>query len=130
MDGSVFRGARRGAHPERGQATVELALVFPLFFALFVLVFQIALVARDDVMVVHAARVAVREASVSADGARVRAAVTRALTGATVRVLGRGAVGDPVEVEVIYVSRTDLPIVGALLPDVTLHARATMRVER
>jgi hypothetical protein len=39
-------------------------------------------------------------------------------------------VGEPVEVEVVYASPTDMPIVGALLPDVTLRAHAVMRVER
>ena len=50
------RSARSRARSDRGQATVELALVLPLVFGLLVLVFQIALVARDEVLVVHAAR--------------------------------------------------------------------------
>ena len=114
----------------RGQATVELALVLPLFFALLVLLFQVALVARDEVLVIHAARVAAREATVSDDAESIRAAVNRGLPGGRVRVVRRGRVGEPVEVEVVYSSPTELPIVGVLLPDVTLRARAVMRVER
>jgi Flp pilus assembly protein TadG len=115
---------------ERGQATVELALVLPIVLALLVLVFQVALVARDEILVVHVARDATREATVTRDPGRIATAATRNLPGATVRVVRRGGVGAPVEVEVSYVSRTDLPLIGALLPDITLHGGSVMRVER
>ena len=124
------RGTHGNARPDAGQSTVEFALILPLFFGLLVLLFQVALVGRDELVVTHAARTAVREASVSKDPARIAAAATRALPGASVRVRERGRVGEPVEIEVTYVSRTDLPFVGPLLPDLTLHARAEMQVER
>src|SRR4051812_11385620 len=125
------RGARRGgAHPDPGQSTVELALVLPLFFGLLVLVFQVGLVARAEIMVTHAARAAVREAAVTRDGSKVAAAGTRALPGAHIHVVRRGPVGQPVTVEVTYVSHTDLPLIGPLLPDLTLRARADMEVEK
>jgi hypothetical protein len=133
---SARQRARSGHLPpqarvsEQGQATVELALVLPLVIALLVLVFQVALVARDEILVVHVARDAAREATVSRDPGRVSAAAVRNLPGATIRVVRRGGVGDPVEVAVTYVSRTNLPLVGALLPDLTLHADSVMRVER
>jgi Flp pilus assembly protein TadG len=131
MTGRVRRGVRARARPgAAGQSTVEFALILPLFFALLVLVFQVALVARDEIVTVHAARVAVREASVTHDPARVTAAARRTLPGAQVRIVQRGPVGEPVTVEVTYVSVTDLPIVGALVPDLSLHATATMSVER
>jgi len=60
----------------------------------------------------------------------VRAAATRSLPGAVVHIARRGEVGEPVEVDVTYTSVTDLPLVGPMLPDLTLHARAVMRVER
>jgi hypothetical protein len=119
-----------GRSRSAGQSTVEFALVLPLFFALLALLLQVALVARDEVMVVHAARAAVREASVTSDRGRVEAAASRALPGATVRVEQRGRVGRPVEVDIEYVSKTDLPLVGALLPDLTLRAAAVMNVEK
>lgn len=125
----LTRGACCGARPESGQATVEFALLLPLLFTMFVLLFQVALVGRDQMLVVHAARDGAREASVTASPARIQAAVQRTLPGASVRVLRRGRPGEPVEVEVTYLARTDLPGVGALLPDLTLHARAVMRVE-
>ena len=123
-------GARvHRARPDHGQATVELALVLPLVFGLLMLLFQVALVARDEILVVHAARDAAREASVSRDPVRVVAAARRDLPGANVRIVRRGRVGEPVEVAVTYVARTALPLVGALVPDLTLHAGAVMRVE-
>jgi Flp pilus assembly protein TadG len=121
---------RNSQTPQSGQAVVEFALVLPLFLALIVLLVQIALIGRDEIAVTHAARAAVREASVTADGARIRLAATQALPGARVRVIRRGAPGQPVEVAVNYVARTDLPIVGALLPDLTLSAKAVMDVDQ
>ncbi len=118
------------ARSDHGQATVELALVLPLVFGMLVLVFQVALVARDDILVVHAARDAAREATVSADPGRIAAAAHRTLPGAEVRIVRRGDVAEPVEVAITFVSRTALPLVGALIPDVTLHGAAVMRVER
>jgi TadE-like protein len=123
------RNARRNARSDRGQATVELALVLPLVFGLLVLVFQIALVARDEILVVHAARDAAREATVTRDPARVAAAARRDLPGASVRIISRGGAGEPVQVAITFVSRTDLPLIGALLPDVSLHGDSVMRVE-
>ena len=124
------RSARSRARSDRGQATVELALVLPLVFAMLVLLFQVALVARDEILVTHAVRDATREATVTGDPARVVAAARRSLPGATVRIVRRGGVGDPVEVAVSYVSHTDLPLVGVFLPDLTLHGHSVMRVER
>ena len=129
------RGARSRARSDHGrdvggQATVELALVLPLIFAMLVLVFQIALVARDEIVVVHAARDAVREATVSGDPALIAAAAHRNLPGASVRVVRRGGIGEPVEVAITYVSHTDLPLIGALIPDLMLHSASVMSVER
>ncbi|MCU1429450.1 MAG: TadE-like protein [Actinomycetia bacterium] len=126
----VVRGAPvPPARRERGQATVEFALVLP-FLMLFMLAFvQVGIVARDYVLVVHAARAAVREASVDAPSSRVHGAATHVLKGASVTVGPRGAVGDPITATVRYTARTNLPIVGALFPDLTLSATAVMRIE-
>lgn len=115
---------------ERGQATVEFALILPLVVFLLLAVLQTALVVRDYVAVVHAAREAVRAASVDRDsGAPVNAA-QRVLRDAHVDVGARPAVGAPIRVEVTYTSHTDLPMVGLLFPDLDLHATAVMRTER
>lgn len=49
---------------ERGQATVELALVLPVLLAVGVLLVEAALVVKDYVLVAHAAREGVRAAVV------------------------------------------------------------------
>jgi hypothetical protein len=91
---------------------------------------QVALIGRDYVLVVHAARAAVREASVDAGADRVRAAATTVLDGAAVDIGPKGAVGAPIRVSVRYKIRTDVPIVGALIPDREITSTAVMRVER
>ena len=117
----------------RGQATVELALVLPLVALLLLAVVQVALVARDEILVVHATREAVREAAVSADPAAARRAaeVGSGLTGPrlAVRVTRRDGPGGQVRVVVNYRAPTDVPLVGPLVPDLKLSSEATMRVE-
>jgi len=121
--------ARRGRGAP-GQATVEFALVLPLLIVAMLALIQVALLVRDHLTVTHAAREAVREASVDPDPARAVAAARRTLPGAEVDVAPRPAVGEPISVEVSYRAVTDVPLVGVLFPDPVLHGRAVMRVER
>lgn len=121
------RDARNRARPEGGQAAVELALVLPAVVMLLLALVQFALVARDELLVVHAAREAARAASVATSGS---IAVERVLPGAKVDVTGGARAGDVVVAEVSYRSVTNLPLVGPLIPDPWLHARVTMRAER
>jgi hypothetical protein len=115
---------------DRGQATVELALALPVIAILGLLLVEGALVARDQLAVVHAAREAVRAASVDPDPAAAVEAARLVLPGAAVDIGDRPPPGRPVTVTVSYGSPTDLPLVGPLLPDPRLSARAVMRVER
>jgi hypothetical protein len=115
---------------EPGQATVEFALVLPLLIMAMLAVIQVGLLVRDHLAVTHAAREAVREASVDPDPDRAVAAARRTLPGADVEVSSRPAVGEPISVEVSYRSVTDVPLVGVLFPDPVLRSRAVMRVER
>jgi Flp pilus assembly pilin Flp len=123
-------GRLTGRGSERGQATVELALLLPLFAVALLAVVQVALVVRDQITVVHAAREAARAASVDPDPAGAVRAAHRTLPGSEVHVGARPAIGEPITVEVSYTSRTDLPLVGALFPDPTLRAHVVMRVEK
>ena len=121
------RDARRHARPDGGQAAVELALVLPAVVFLLLALVQFALIARDELLVVHAAREAARAASVAGSGST---AAGRVLPEANVSVSGGARVGDLVEAVVSYRSVTDLPLVGPLVPDPWLRARVTMRAER
>ena len=118
---------------ERGQATVEAALVLPLITLLLLGVVQIGLLVRSEVLVTHAAREAVRAAAVDADPEAAQRAATSSssLDGDRMKVLvqGREGPGSRVRVTVTYSVPTDIPLVGDLLGDVTLQGTATMRVE-
>jgi Flp pilus assembly protein TadG len=124
---------RRG-RGDGGQASVELALVLPLVIVLLLGVVQVGLLVRDQILVVHAAREAAREAAVDpAPEAARRAALsssTLAESRVTVTATGRGAAGSRVRVEVAYRAPTAVPLLGSALGDLTLRASATMRVER
>jgi hypothetical protein len=125
---------RHPAAPDRGQATVELALVLPLVALLLLAIIQVALVARDKNLVTHAAREAARAAAVDSDPAVAVQAAERAgpldPSRMQVRVRGRDGVGSRVEVTVRYTTRVGVPGIGAAIGDVVLEASATMRVER
>ncbi|HEV7864043.1 MAG TPA: TadE/TadG family type IV pilus assembly protein [Acidimicrobiia bacterium] len=118
-------------HPaEAGQTTAELAVVFPVVLLLVLALIQAALVLRDDLALVNAARDAARAASLDPDPARAERAAAAVLPGAIVHSDPRPAVGELVRVWVTYRSPTTLALVGPLLPDPVLVARAAMRVER
>ena len=119
---------------DRGQATVELALVLPLVALLLLALVQAAVVARDQVLVTHAAREAVRVVAVDDDVDAARRAAERAgpldADRLEVRVSGREGVGSRVRVDVRYVVPLRLPLVAQGGLDVELRSSATMRVER
>ena len=119
---------------DEGQAAVELALVLPLVVALLLAVVQVGLIVRDQVLVVHAAREAAREAAVDPDPAAVRRAATEGsglrASRLHVTVTGRGEPGSRVRVEVRYRAPTDVPLVGAALGELDLTGAAAMRVEQ
>lgn len=118
---------------QRGQATVEVALALPVVLIALLLVIQVALVARAQVLVVHAAREGARAAAVGsgADGARRAVQSTPGLRAdrTRVQVTGVGRPGEPVRVLVSYRAPTDVALVGLLLGEPTLQAEVTMRNE-
>jgi Flp pilus assembly protein TadG len=123
-----------GQRPDRGSATVEFALVLPLVFLAALTVVQVGLLARDSLLVAHAAREGAREAAVTTEDAAVRDAVLA--RGAlmpdrtTVDVQREGSAGEAVTVRITYRSSVVVPFVEWLFPqDVTLSAAATMRQE-
>lgn len=106
---------------------VELALCLPLVFALVLLVAQVGLVVSDHLLAQHAAREAARAASVSAaPGAAGRAAAAYVAPTAVVSITTTAGV---VVASVRLRSRTDVPLIGAVLPDVVIVATATMARE-
>lgn len=114
---------------DRGQATVELALSLPLLCVFLCGLVQVAVLARDRVAVQLAAREAARAAAVAADpraeGTRAaeRATTLRPLSVTITEASGR------VTASVTYTDPTDVPLAGALLPDIVVAASVTMAVE-
>jgi TadE-like protein len=115
---------------ECGQATVESAIVMLFVMVLILLLAQAAMVVRDKVAVMNAARDAAREASVGATQSRIEELVSRTVPHARVHIERSGHVGAPVTVEVIEHESTSMPIIGPLIPDFNLSERLTMRSER
>jgi hypothetical protein len=125
------RRDRSGRREDLGQATVELALVFPVLVVLAMALVQVGLVARTTVLVHHAAREGARVAAV---GGTMRE-VEDAVIGSSGLLLPdtdvvRIVEGEVVTVTVRHLARTDAPLVGPLLPDVVLSATVSMRRER
>lgn len=112
---------------------MELALVLPLVVMLALVLCQVALVVRDQVLVIHAAREGGRAAAVDSDpeAARRAAQSSGSLVSERldVEVSGRAGPGSRVEVTVGYRSATDVPLIGPLVGDVALSGSASMRVE-
>jgi Flp pilus assembly protein TadG len=126
---------RRDRPAERGQASLELALVLPFVLVVLLAVVQVGLVVRDQLLVLHATREAARAASVGDPDAQVERVARSAgpLTPSRLHVtITRRAGPDgavDVEVDTRYRSVTDLPLVGVLVPDPELGARVVMRAE-
>ena len=116
---------------ERGQATVELALVVPVVVVLVLLVVQVGQLVGDRVVVVHTAREVARAAAVSSTPPSVGEISSR--HGLDVNALT--VVVDPVDaagyvrVSISYDAATDVVLVGPLLPTVTVTAEAHMLAE-
>lgn len=115
---------------QRGQATVEVALALPVVIVVLLLVVQVALVARSQILVVHAAREGARAAAVehSVAAARRAAAATPGLGRDRMQVTMVDR-GDDVSVTVGYRAPTDVALVGPLVGERTLTATVVMRRE-
>jgi len=120
---------RRLRNDARGQAAVELAITMPVVVVFVLGVFQVALVARDQLAIELAAREAARAASVSADPTGAANAAARRVVGLDPIDVSVSVAGDIVRVRVRYVNPTDVAIIGAAIGDVTLEATGAMVFE-
>lgn len=114
-----------------GQSTVEFVLVLPLVLTVLLCALQVVVVVRHRVLLEQALHVAARTAALAEpDRARTEAAAAaRAAFEDTATTLAPAEAG-LLRVTVVRRSRTDLPIVGRLLPDPVLRATTVVRVER
>jgi len=111
---------------------VEFALMLPLVLVVLLGVVEVAVVARSEIQLIHAAREGAREAAASPDTARSAAAVRAALgdQGRRARVSIRrpARVGEKATVRVALSHTIAAPLFGGFTLE--LHAQSTMRVER
>ena len=118
--------ATSAARRDPGQAAVELALALPLVVIVVLGIVQLVVVVRDQLAVELAAREGARAASVSASpAAAADAAAHRAVTLDRLSV-STAATTTQVSVTVRATSHTDLPLVGAVIPDIDVTAVVTM----
>ncbi len=118
---------------DRGQGTVELAVLLPVVLVLALAVVQVGLVVHAQLQTAHAAREAARVVAVTGDVGAAREAAARAASldpdRLDVDVDGEIVRGGIVTVTVRYRAPTDVVLVGAAAGDVALEARASMLVE-
>ena len=112
---------------------VEFVLVLPAVVLVLLAIVEVAVVARTQFELVHAAREGVRTAATVSDPARAVQAVHAALdpeVAGRVRVAVErpGMVGGSAVVSVVLPHRLRAKILGGL--EVELRARSVMRVER
>ncbi len=119
----------RACGDDRGQATVEIALVLPLVVMFALGALQVAVVARDQLAIEFVAREAARAASVSADPHGAAAAAAQRVTSLAPIDVAVTVTADVVRVRVRYVNATDVALVGVAIGDVTLQASAVMAWE-
>lgn len=118
---------------ERGQATVEFALVLPVVVLFVLAVLQAGLIAKDFLLVHHAAREGARAGAVAPHLAEVRGAATagggldpkRMIVGWS----GGSEPGTRATATIRYEAPTTVPLVGRLVGDIGLSAEVTIRIE-
>lgn len=118
---------------QQGQATVEVVLVLPVVVLFVLVVVQVGLVVGDRLLLAHVAREAARAAAVEPDGSVATSAGRQATSldpgQLSIELQGGRNPGDRLTVTARLSSRTDVPLVGPLLPDVGLSSSVTVRVE-
>ena len=119
---------------EGGQAAVELVLVLPVVLLALLMVVQLGVLVRSQVLVVHAAREGARAAAIDGGAEAAAAGAARQTPGLEARRLAVSVrqLGDAlprVGVRVTYRAPTDVALIGPLLGDVTLSEEVVMLVE-
>lgn len=118
---------------DRGQAAVETALVLPLIVAVVLVLVQVGLLVRYQILVVHATREAARAAAVdpTTEAATAAAAAATGLDPARMQVetFGSRTTGGLLEVTVRFHPNTEVPLVGRLFPAMAIQEALTVRVE-
>lgn len=118
--------------PQKGQATVELALCLPIVMLVIGALIEVTAVAVDNLRLWHATREAARVASVEPDDSVARAAATSVITPLDISITPEADArvgGEPVIVQAAYRPDAEIPLIGALFERLRLRAWVAMRIE-
>jgi len=127
---------QKAQRDDKGQATVEFALVLPFVVISLLLLMQVLVIVLAHVQVVNAARNGVRAAAVSAQPSQTaESVVMRSLAGAT-----DGKTPPDISVQTTTDARwvtvtvtqhlvTDLPIIGRFISDLDISSHFSMLLE-
>lgn len=115
---------------DRGQATVEFALVLPFMVLFSLCIVQLASVANDQLALNHAAQTAARAislADITTESAQQVAinTVEREINLSNIDVAASLS-SDASMVELNYSRKIELPLIGVLIHEIDLRATATM----
>ena len=117
---------------QRGSSMVEFAFVVPLLLVLMFGIVEVAVVARSEIQLLHAAREGARAAAASPDAAAAAGAARSALgpqgADARISVVRPAKVGSRATVTISLTHNVAAPLFGGF--PVNLGASASMRVER
>lgn len=114
---------------ERGQASVEFALVLPIALSLILLVIAVGLVVRDQLLLVEATREAGRAAALDGDHRQAAAAGRSATALDPARLEFTVAVeGSYVRVVGTYRAQMRVPVLG-MARTIDLRSEVVMRIE-
>ena len=111
---------------DRGQATVELAIITPFIVLLAAALIQCGLIVVDQLAVWTAARSAARAAAISPDPLLAAQRAANDAVGIRPLRVTIHTAEDVVAVHVAYTDRTSLPIIGLFFPQITVQATVAM----
>lgn len=111
---------------ERGQATVELAIILPFIVLIAAGLMQCGLIVANQLAVWNAARSAARAAAISPDPQlNAQQAANSAVDLRPLQVTIT-TIDDIVSAHVVYIDHTNLPLIGVLFPEIRLEASVAM----
>jgi Flp pilus assembly protein TadG len=114
---------------QRGQATVEVALVLPVVVLLLLVVVQAGLLVRDRVLLVQATRAAARVVVVAPDAGAARAEAARVLPGPFSLAIGGDRSPGGLATVTTRTAPTRVPLVGYAVAGIRLEEHFVVRVE-
>jgi len=106
-----------------------LALCLPLLFVFLLGIVQLVIIVRDQLAAELAAREAARAASVTTSTAAAAQSAAEQAVSLRPLLLSTDVSGTTISVTVSHLTHTDVPLIGALIPDIDVTATATMALE-